>query len=216
MSTVIADDRPLQRPRSRLGDPPWEIAILYPAQGQWTENEYLALQNRTNLLVELSEGCIEVLPMPNPFHQWIVRFLFEALRTFVRGRLPGEVLFAPLPIRLWPGKYRDPDVLYLKPGRIADPHQQPHGADLAIEVVSDEEEDRRRDLVIKRLEYAQAGIVEYWIVDPREHKVVVLALDGQGYRLHGDFGRGEVATSALLPGFTVSVDAVFAAGQGGG
>ena len=189
--------------------------MLYPAQGQWTEEEYLALQNRTNRLVELSDGCIEVLPMPNPFHQRIVLFLLEALRAFVRGRLTGDVLFAPLPIRLWPGKYRDPDVVYLAPGRIADPHHQPHGADLAIEVVSDEEEDRRRDLVTKRDEYARAGIAEYWIVDPREYKLTVLTLDGQTYRVHGEFGRGETATSVLLPSFAVSVDAVFAAGQGG-
>lgn len=38
------------------------------------------------------------------------------------------------------------------------------GADLAVEVVS--EDDPGRDLITKRLEYAQAGIPEYWIVDP--------------------------------------------------
>lgn len=153
--------------------------------------------------------------MPNPFHQWIVQFLYEALRAFVRGRLSGHVMLAPLPIRLGPGKYRDPDVVYLAPGRIVDPHQQPHGADLAIEVVSDSEKDRERDLVTKREEYAQAGVCEYWIVDPREHRITVLTLDGSAYRTHGEFGRNQTVSSWLLTGFEVSVDAVFAAGQSG-
>jgi Uma2 family endonuclease len=206
MGIATTDERSFVPPRSRRGDPPWEIAILYPAQGEWTEVEYLAVQNKTNLLLELSDGCIEVLPMPNPFHQWIVRFLFEALRAYTRSGVPGEVFFAPLPIRLWPGKYRDPDIVYLKPGRIADPH-------MAVEVVSMEDEDRERDLVTKRDEYARAGITEYWIVDPKEFRITVLTLDRETYRLHGEFRRGETADSVLLPGFSVSVDAVFAGGQ---
>jgi Uma2 family endonuclease len=201
-------------PHSRRGDPPWEIAVLFPAQGHWTESEFLALQKRTNRLVELSDGQVQVLPMPSPFHQWVVRFLFRVLETFVLGLGSGEVLFAPLPIRLGPGKYRDPDIVYLRPGRIVDPHHQPQGADMAIEVVSDEEDDRVRDLDTKRREYAEAGIAEYWLVDPREHVILVLALDGDSYRVAGQFGHGATACSVLLPGFAVPVDDVFAAGQG--
>ena len=123
------------------------------------------------------------------------------------------MFFAPLPIRLWPGKYRDPDIAYLKPGRISDPHHQPQGADLVMEVVGEEEEDRQRDLETKRQEYAQAGIAEYWIVDPKTETVIVLTLDGAAYRLHGEFPLGTRATSLLLPTFTVDVTAVFEAGR---
>jgi Uma2 family endonuclease len=200
-------------PRSRAGEPSWEIAVLFPTQGQWTEAEYLALQKKSNLLVELSDGYIEVLPVPSPFHQRVVKLLFRLLEDLVLGLGSGEVFFAPLPIRLKPGKFRDPDIVYLQPGRITDPHHQPHGADLAIEVVSDDPEDRQRDLETKRQEYADAGITEYWIVDPQEHKILVLTLDGATYRVHGEFGPGTAATSLLLPGFSVSVDAVFAAGE---
>ena len=80
--------------------------------------------------------------MPSPFHQRIVRFLFGLLQNAVAALGPGEVFFAPLPIRLWPGKFRDPDIVYLKPGRISDPHHQPQGADLVVEVVSEDDEDR--------------------------------------------------------------------------
>ncbi|MCY2991006.1 MAG: Uma2 family endonuclease [Planctomycetota bacterium] len=212
MKTATLPTTVSRPPPAGLGEPSWGIALLFPSQGQWSEAEYLALQKRTNQLVELSDGTIEVLSMPSPFHQRIVRFLFRLLETCVIASGSGEVFFAPLPIRLWPGKFRDPDIAYLKPGRIADPHHQPRGADLVVEVVSEDDEDRQRDLETKRREYAQAGVAEYWIVDPLEHQIIVLALDDATYRVHGEFGRGTTATSAILPGFTASVDAVFAAG----
>jgi Uma2 family endonuclease len=67
------------------------------------------------------------------------------------------------------------------------------GADLVIEVVSPD--DQARDLVTKRSEYAQAGIPEYWIVDPQTETITVLRLEDATYVEHGVFGRGETATS---------------------
>jgi Uma2 family endonuclease len=196
------------------GTPSWPVALLFPLQGQWSEEEYLRLQNRTRQLVELSDGTIEVLPMPNLFHQRIVIYLFLLLKDCVEAVSSGEVSLAPLPIRLWQGKYRDPDIAYFKPGRITDPHHQPQGADLVIEVVTEDEDDRRRDLQTKRQEYAQAGIAEYWFVDPKIETISVLVLDGAANRSRGECSRGEIATSALLPGFTVDVNAAFDSGRG--
>ncbi|MGN6758293.1 MAG: Uma2 family endonuclease, partial [Thermomicrobiales bacterium] len=83
------------------------------------------------------------------------------------------------------------------------------GADLVLEVVSADEP--ARDLITKRREYAEAGIPEYWIVNPLDTTITVLVLrDGQ-YTEHGVFTRGQRATSALLPEFAVDVAEVFAA-----
>src|SRR5271166_5276204 len=86
-------------PPSQPGAPSWPVALLFPLQGQWTESEYLALQERSRRLVELSDGQIEVLTVPNPFHQRIVGHLFLLLKAFVAATRWGEVFFAPLPIR---------------------------------------------------------------------------------------------------------------------
>ena len=214
MGTSVSSPSTFHPPPSERGDPAWAVALLFPPQGQWTEDEYLALEKRTRRLVELSDGQIEVLPMPNPVHQRIAGYLYRLLQACVAALGSGEVFFAPLPIRLWAGKYRDPDVVYLKPGRISDPRRQPEGADIVVEIVSEDEEDRQRDLVTKRREYAQAGIAEYWIVDPKTETILVLALDGSAYRVHGEFPRGTTATSVLLPSFAVEVTAVFGAGLG--
>ena len=81
-----------------------------------------------------------------------------------------------------------------------------------MEVVSGSAEDRKRDWKTKVREYAAAGVAEYWIVDPHKKVIRVLSLRGKSYRRHGDFKPGDQATSVLLQGFAVAVDAVFAAG----
>ena len=121
------------------------------------------------------------------------------------------MLFTGVRVRLWPDKFREPDVVFMRAehaGRVTDEYYE--GADLVVEVVSTGNVDRHRDLVTKREEYAQAEIPEYWIVDPELAQITVLSLDGQAYAVHGEFKRGEQATSKLLPGFSVDVSAVFA------
>ena len=201
---------PQVRPVTKKGEPVWEIAYLYPPQGEWHESEYLALD--TNRLIEFDHGYLEFLPMPTMSHQLIVAYLYELLNTFIlQGKL-GRVLFAPLRVRLWPQKYREPDIVFLSTERLEKvTGEYPNGADLVVEVVSGSNEDRERDLETKRKEYALAGITEYWIIDPENHQITVLYLDGKQYVVHGEFGTGQQAASVLLDGFKVNVDAVFAA-----
>jgi Uma2 family endonuclease len=187
------------------------VALLFPHQGEWTEAQYLALD--TNRIVELSDGCLEVLPMPTVLHKLIVEFLYSMLKKYVAAHGAGIVLFAPLPVRLGSGNYREPDVVYLCPGRSTDLRSQPDGADLVMEVVSEGSENRQRDLEVKPRDYSAAGIPDYWVIDPQEGRIMVLALEGTSCRLHGVFGRGEQATCVSLPGYVVAVDDVFRVGQ---
>lgn len=210
--SVASEVEPVLSPHPvKRGEPVWDLARLYPLQGEWTEDDYLALD--TNRMIELSDGCLEFLPMPVPFHQRIVQFLYEVLKAWVIAHKLGEVLLAPCPVRLWPGEMREPDLFLLRPGRLRDPRRSPDGADLAMEVVSPGEEARERDLTKKRQLYAQARVSEYWIVDPEQQRITVLTLVGTEYQVHGEFAPGTQATSALLNGFAVDVTAVFAAGD---
>ncbi len=198
------------RPVSQRGDPTWEVTLFFPRQGEWTEDDYLSLG--TNWMIEFSEGILEVLPMPTIAHQMLVEWLVSQFKSYADAHgLPGRVLFAPLPIRLWAGKYREPDIVYLNPQQLTDPSGQPRGADFVVEVVSEGTDNRRRDLEIKPQEYAAAGIAEYWIVDPLRTEISVLVLDGLTYRRHGVFERGQMASSIFFSGLLVSVSDVFEA-----
>jgi Uma2 family endonuclease len=192
-----------------VGDPAWDVAQLFPTQGTWTEPEYLLLPG--NRLVELSDGFIEVLPMPTMSHQVILLTFYRALLRFVEPDKLGTALVAPLRVRLWKGKFREPDVVFMlakNAARMGEEYWQ--GADLVMEVVSGDENDRRRDLEVKPGEYARARISDYWIVDPLERRVTMLRLRGKKYVVAGEYGKGGRARSVLLDGFEVEVDRLLA------
>ena len=111
-------------------------------------------------------------------------------------------------MRVRAGKFREPDLLLLCDR--SDPRCQDRfwlGADLVAEIVSPD--DPPRDLVVKRADYAEAAIHEYWIVDPPVETVTVLKLAGPDYVEHGVFARGDTATSALPDGRGFDVTAFF-------
>ena len=182
---------------------------LLPLQGLWTEEQYLALTSQTNHLIEFTDGEIEVLPMPTSSHQTILLLLYDLFRATIQ-QTGGRILVAPLRMQVRAGKYREPDILMLRDA--ADPRYQEAfwlGADLVVEIVSPDRPER--DTQEKPRDYAEAGIPEYWIVNPLDTTITVLVLrDGQ-YTEHGVFTRGQRATSALLPEFAVDVAEVFAA-----
>lgn len=194
--------------KSELGLPAWEIATLFPNQGEWSEHEYLQLE--TARLIEFADGIVEVLPMPTELHQAIAFFLCLQLKQFAEPQELGVAYLAPLRMRLWEAKYREPDVMFmLAEHRSRRTAKFWNGADLVMEVIS--EDDPQRDLIAKREEYAQAGVGEYWIVDPRDRSILVLHLDPQqaSYVEVGRYTAGQAAQGRLLAGFAVDVQQVF-------
>jgi Uma2 family endonuclease len=179
---------------------------LLPLQGLWTEEQYLKLTDQTYRLIEFTVGDLEVLPVPTTRHQVLMLFLYELFRNAVKPT-GGIVLVAGLRVRIRAGKYREPDVLLMMDAR--DPRNQDRywlGADLVVEVVSPGNPER--DIDDKPLDYAKAGIPEYCIVNPLDETISVLTLAGNVYMVHRVFRRCEDATSLLLDGFGVSMDAV--------
>ncbi len=188
------------------------LCDLLPRQGAWTDDAYLWLTDHSRRLVEFTDGRVEELPMPTSTHQAILLFLYVLFREHLKPH--GVVMVSALRMRIREGKFREPDILLLRDR--SDPRYQDRywlGADLVVEVVSPD--DPQRDLVEKRADYAEGGIPEYWIVDPRDETVTVLALRGGAYVEHGVFSRGDTATSPSLEGFTADVSAVFDAPESG-
>ena len=192
---------------SKVGDPTWEAAYLLPTQGQWTEEDFLKFH--TNRMAELVDGSLEVLPTPTLKHQKLLKRLLKGLESAVEQQ-GGLTLFAPLPVRLFPGRIREPDLLYISPDNMpAADVEYPARIDLAVEIVSEGTDAHRRDYVEKRADYARAGISEYWIVDPFELHVIVLSLSGESYHELGTFRPGQIATGKLLADWSVDVQRLF-------
>ena len=196
-----------QRPLATL------LCDLLPSQGHWSDDAYLWLTDHTNRLIEFTDGHIQELSIPTSTHQAVLAFLYRLFHDYLKPR-GGVVMFSALRLRVREGKFREPDLLMLRDR--SDPRRQDRywlGADLVVEVVSPDDPDR--DLVEKRADYAEGGIPEYWIADPRDETITVLTLKDGAYVEHGVFGRGGSVTSPLLEGFAADVSAVFDAPESG-
>jgi Uma2 family endonuclease len=184
-----------------------EVAQLWPRRGQWTEADYFALPD-TNRYIELSGGELIMPPHPTETHQRVVLNLVRLLDAFVMARDLGIVRFAPLPVRLWPGKIREPDIFFVAQEHSDRIGEQVYGPpDLVAEVLSPG--TWRADRHEKFSEYAQAGVGEYWMVDPDACTVEVFVLREGAYELLGKWGRDEEAHSEALARFRVALDEVF-------
>ncbi len=207
MST-IPSSQPLE------GDYAWEVATLFPEQGEWSEEAYLQLTDGTNRRIEYTDGRLEFLEMPTEIHETIVQLILVALLDFVKDKRIGKVFNNGIRLRIRPRKFRLPDIIFLHKDNFHARHNQAwDSADLVMEVVSDDPKDRQRDYEQKLIDYAEAKVAEYWIVDFERRLVIVHRLEEGRYVVAGQFTAGQQAASRLLAGFSIDVAALFAAGE---
>ncbi len=199
---MATNPKAIERPR-----PTYAVAELFPREGEWTEEEYLALE--TNRIVELSDGKLEVAEMPTDLHQLILLRLATAIFSWVSRHKLGYVRFSALPVRLWRGQFREPDLLFMAAVHADRITPKYWGVpDLVAEVLSPGNPDH--DRVRKKREYARAGIPEYWIVDAQEKTIEVYLLRTRQYRLDRTLGLSDTLTSAQWPGFKLALVDLFA------
>ena len=175
---------------------------------RWNEELYLALANNRNSLVELSDGKVVIHAMPTPAHQNVTGNLYAVLRQHGEGAARGRAYTAPMPVRLWPGKFREPDVMYYRAEHLDRISEQFGGPpDLVVEVLSPS--SRGLDLATKVEEYALAEVPEYWVVDPEAQTVTVYVLVDEHYRFAAMYRPGEALHSRTLVDLVVEVDDLF-------
>jgi len=176
-----------------------ELIDLLPAPGEWTEADYYPFSERGRL-VELSDGNLEIIDLPTDFHQLILLRLSSALHVFVTARKLGHVRFAPLPVRLWSGKIREADLMFMSSAHASRIGVYWGVPDLAVEILSPGTAYKDRE--VKRKEYAKAGVAEYWIIDPEARTVDI-------YEAGKHFTGKDVLTSELLEDFSMPLAELF-------
>jgi Uma2 family endonuclease len=185
----------------------------WPDQGDWTYEDYLRLPEDGNRY-EVIRGNLYVTAAPYPLHQYVCSRLSLLVGGFIDERQLGILLSAPLDVRL-PQRIGDPvqpDIVFLRTGN--QPRWEMDRSfdgvpDLAIEVLS--RSTAQRDRKIKKNAYREAGIREYWLVDPwkRTVEIYILSDDGRRYDELCRSGEEDTVRSAVLPGLEIAVGDLF-------
>lgn len=165
--------------------------------GEWTV-EMLDALPESKLRRELLDGTLLVSPSPVPQHQAAIGELYLLLRA----ACPADhyVFLSPLDWRPDGRTSLEPDLLVVRRDRIGTKNivETPT---LVVEVISPS--SVRIDRMLKFSRYAEGGIPQYWIIDPRVPSIQVYDLVNGEYRLTAS-GQAQESVEVLAP-FAVSV-----------
>jgi Uma2 family endonuclease len=160
--------------------------------GEWTVESLETLPDN-GLRYEILDGTLLVTPSPTPRHQGAI----VELAVLLRAACPADhrVFVAPLDWQPDGRTSLEPDLLVVRRDRIGEKNiTQPPA--LVVEVLSPG--TARIDRMIKFSRYAEGGIGQCWIVDPRVPSVQVYDLVDGAYTLIAE-GTGDTPVSVVEP-----------------
>ena len=155
---------------------------------------------------EIVDGELVMSPTPGLSHQRICTLLGANISPFVAEHNLGAFFDNPIHVILAEHVHYEPDLCFIRRERshilrevfIEGP------PDLIIEVIS--ESNRTHDTVVKFSHYAQYGVEEYWLADPREKVITTWSLEQGEYALLGRFGRGQEVETRVLAGLRLDAE----------
>lgn len=165
----------------KAGGDPVLGRLLLKRQGEYTVEDYYALPETCR--VELIDGVIYNMAAPTNLHQAIITEITVQLYNWIRKK-KGKcmVMMSPADVQLDQDDRTmiQPDIFVYcikeKQDKKSRSEKKLYRAfqgapDLVVEVLSPS--SRKRDRVIKYGKYREAGVREYWIVDPESRRIMV-------------------------------------------
>ncbi len=176
---------------------------------QMTLAEYRALDEAVDGVWELVDGALEQMPPPTFDHQNLIDFLVSMINVFQLGlQAPIGWAVSGIGVALDERHAPTPDMVYLRAERahLIQGSFVEGIPDIVLEALSS---DRARDLVMKRQWYAEAGVPEYWILDPANDTLTILILSGTEYVTTAHLQRSDTLTTPSIPGFSLPLEQLF-------
>jgi Uma2 family endonuclease len=163
---------------------------------------------------QLIDGEAFMMASPTVEHQSISAEISRQFGNFLVGK-PCRVFAAPLDVRLAPKEdlsddtVVQPDILVvcdrdrLAKGSVNGP------PDLVMEILSDS--NSRKEMFRKFVHYMNAGVREYWILDPEEKTVQVHVLK-EGHYVSSIYQKDAVIPVSILPPFSIDLKTLWETG----
>ncbi|GAB1538706.1 Uma2 family endonuclease [Scytonema sp. NUACC21] len=178
----------------------------------WTVYDLDLLPENEGTRYEIIEGELCVTRAPHSRHQQTCGRIFQQLNTWSEESNLGETIPSPGII------FSDtnnviPDVVWVTKEtyiQLIDEQGYLTGApELVVEVLSESQQDQKRDRVAKLKLYSSSGVREYWIADWRSRKLEIYRRENGQLKLVATLFEKDLVTSALLPGFSCLVKRFF-------
>lgn len=147
---------------------------------KYTIDDYYALPEDQRM--ELIDGVLYDMGAPSMTHQKILGELYILFRECTDQHAPHcDVYLSPCDVRLDKDNYTmvQPDLLVICHEYDSDAIRYEGAPDLTVEILSPS--SRHKDMILKLYKYKNAGVREYWIVDPKNRNVIVHMLQEEDY-----------------------------------
>ncbi len=183
----------------------WENAIL--GQGTYTVKDFEKLPQGAPY--QLIGGKLVMTPAPETYHQDILRELVFKLYQFLQQNDLGKVYNAPIDVQLSDTEIYQPDIIFIGKERlhIIGEKRITGAPDLVIEILSPS--TAYYDLREKYRKYEQYEVKEYWIVDPKIHKVEIFVNKDRKFNLNNEAEKKGTVYSNILKDFSISLSDIF-------
>ncbi|MEQ9300357.1 MAG: Uma2 family endonuclease [Cyclobacteriaceae bacterium] len=179
----------------------------------YTYADYLTWQ--FDEMVEVIKGKVFKMSLaPLPSHQLVAGKLHLRMGHFFEDE-PCQLFIAPFDVRLPTKSVKDEDIVTVFQPDLCvicdlekiDRRGCLGAPDLVVEILS--KSTAEKDLKVKYQLYEEAGVSEYWIVEPEYRKIDQYQLKEASYQLVKSYTQSDTISSALFPALSISVADIF-------
>jgi Uma2 family endonuclease len=182
----------------------------FDENGRYTYADYLEWEGPQRY--QLFNGEAFQMASPSVTHQAILMGLSSKFDNWLEGK-PCRVFVSPLDVRLFPKEDNSdntvlqPDILVVCDKNKLVKNSVNGAPDFVIEIMSPS--NTHRELFLKFQYYLEAGVREYWVIEPEEKKVLVHIYENGRYisAIYKDNARIPVS---VLPGLEIALDDLWA------
>ncbi len=189
-----------------------KVKEKYPAyltqRKVFTYQDYLDLPEDSHQY-QVINGELVMAPAPYTIHQQVSINIVDKLIQFLKSNPIGRILYAPVDVVLSETNVFQPDIQFVanENSKIITEKNITGAPDLVIEILSPS--TGYYDLTEKKDVYAEFGVKEYWIVDPKKQSVEFYTNETKKFKSEQRLETSGILKSRVLDGFEISLQKMF-------
>lgn len=191
-----------------------ENALDYQYGGKKVSyEEFMEIYEKSTLRMELINGEIYLLSSPNMGHQEILGGLYLIFHEYFKGK-KCRVFLAPFDVHFRKKDVKEPDVMQPDilvacdvEGNVNAKGKYMGTPTLVVEILSDS--TRSKDMIDKLNTYRLSGVKEYWVIDPKQEKIMIYEFDNCEIERFQVYGKEDVVQSIVFTGLSADAKELF-------